>query len=205
MNRILLALAALSLACAPAHAQSPLAVRPEQEVRIQAPESGLPGLTIATVMSVSADSIVVQTAVADPVRGGRVLGQYAVPVAHLRRLEVLTGRGDPYGGMARGAVIGTGAGVFALLFHKQFSRRKHVEVPCDAPPDECRFFPTEYRLEEYDDTQAAAIIGAGTVIGIAMGAFKPGRRWTSVLPRPVEAAVGPAQGGGVRLEGTIRF
>lgn len=205
MNRILLALAALALACAPAHAQSPLAVRPEQEVRIQAPESGLPGLTIATVMSVSADSIVVQTAVPDPVRGGRVLGQYAVPMTHLRRLEVLSGRGDPSRGMALGAVYGTGAGVFALLFHKQFSRRKHIVVPCeDVPPGRCPF-PPEYRLEEYDDGQAAAIVAAGTVIGIVMGAAKPGRRWTSVLPRPVEAAMAPAQGGGVLLEGTVRF
>jgi hypothetical protein len=205
MNRILLAFAALALACAPTHAQGPLAVRPEQEVRIQAPESGLPGLTIATVMSVSADSIVVQTAVPDPVRGGRVLGQYAVPVAHLRRLEVLSGRGDPKGGMARGAVIGTGAGVFVLLFHKQFSRRKENEVPCnDVPPGSCPF-PPEYQLEEYADGQAAAIIGAGTVIGVVMGAIKPGRTWQSVLPRRVEAAAGPAQGGGVRLEGTIRF
>lgn len=205
MNRIPLALAALALSCAPARAQTPLAVRPEQEVRIQAPASGLPGLTIATVMSASADSIVVQTAVPDPVRGGRVLGQYAVPVAHLRRLEVLSGRSDPTRGMALGALYGTGAGVFALLFHKQFSRRKQVEVPCDEPPDECPFLPTEYRLEKYPTGQAAAIVGAGTVIGIAMGAVKPGRRWTSVLPRPVEAALGPAQGGGVRLEGTIRF
>jgi hypothetical protein len=205
MNRILLALAAFVLACAPAHAQSPLAVRPEQEVRIQAPESGLPGLTIATVMSVSADSVVVQTAVPDPVRGGRVLGQYTVPVAHLRRLEVLSGRGDPSGGMARGAVYGTGAGVFVLLFHKQFSRRKHIEVPCEGSPAECMFLRPRYRLEEYDKGQAAAIIGAGTLTGIVVGAIKPGRRWTSVLPRPVEAAVGPAQGGGVLLEGTIRF
>jgi hypothetical protein len=205
MNRLLLALAALALAWAPAHAQGSLAVRPEQEVRIQAPESGLPGLTIATVMSVSADSIVVQTAVPDPVRGGRVLGQYAVPVAHLRRLEVLSGRGDSSRGMARGAVYGTGAGVFVLLFHKQFSRRKHIEVPCERSPEDCPFFPTEWRLEKYPSGQAAAIVGAGTVIGIVMGAIKPGRTWQSVLPRPVQAAVGPAQGGGVLLEGTIRF
>lgn len=205
MNRILLALAALALACVPAHAQTPIAVRPEQEVRIQAPGSGLPGLTIATVMSVSDDSIVVQTAVPHPVRGGRVLGQYAVPVAHLRRLEVLSGRGDSYRGVGLGAVYGTGAGVFVLLFHKKFSRRKQVAVPCDAPPEDCPFLPTEYRLEKYPTGQAAAIVGAGTLTGIVVGALKPGRRWTSVLPRPVETAVLPAQGGGVRLEGTIRF
>lgn len=205
MNRILLALAALALACAPAHAQSSIAVRPEQEVRIQAPESGLPGLTIATVMSVSADSIVVQTAVPDPVRGGSVLGQYAVPLAHLRRLEVLSGRGDSYRGMAMGAVFGTGAGVFVLLFHKQFSRRRQIAVPCnDVPPGSCPF-PPEYRLEKYPGGQAAAIVGAGTLTGIVVGALKPGRRWTSVLPRPIETAVVPAQGGGVRLEGTIRY
>jgi hypothetical protein len=205
MNRILLALAALVPACAPAHAQSPLAVRPEQEVRIQAPESGLPGLTIATVMSVSADTVVVQTAVPDPVRGGRVLGQYAVQVTHLRRLEVLSGRGDPSRGMALGAAYGTGAGVFVLLFHKQFSRRKHIEVPCEDTPNNCLFLRPRYRLEKYPSGQAAAIVGAGTLTGIVVGAIKPGRRWTSVLPRPVEAAMAPAQGGGVLLEGTIRF
>ncbi|HEX6371057.1 MAG TPA: hypothetical protein VF006_19220 [Longimicrobium sp.] len=206
MNRILAALAALAPACAPAHAQGPIAVQPEQEVRIQAPASGLRRLTIGTVMSVSADTVVVQTAVRDTVRGGRVLGQHAVPVAHLWRLEVLSGRGDPARGMAKGALVGAGAGVLGALFHKSFSRRESRFAPCDPalPPEQCPLVP-EVRLDPYDHTRSAVIVGAGAVIGVVVGALKPGRTWRSVLPRPAEAAAGPARGGGVRVEGTIRF
>jgi hypothetical protein len=194
------------LACIPAHAQSANPVRPEQEVRIQGPRSGLGRLTHGTVMSVSGDSIVVQTAVRDTVRGGRVLGQYAVPLADVWRLEVLAGHSNRTAGMAKGGLIGAGAGVLGVMVQKRFSTRPYVDVPCDSglPPEQCPF-PPEVRLAPYDNGRAAAIVGAGALLGIVVGALKPGRAWRSVLPRAVDAEAGPAQGGGVRVEGTIRF
>ncbi len=206
MKRVLFTLAAPALACVPVRAQSSLPVRPEQQVRIQAPRSGLPRLTHGRVMSVGADSIVVQTAVRDTVHGGRVLGQYAVPLADVWRLEVLAGRRSPAGGMAKGALVGTGAGMLAVMVHKRFSTRPYEDVPCDPalPPQQCPF-PPETRLVPYDNGRAAAIVGAGAVLGMVVGALEPGRTWRAVLPRAIDAEAGPARGGGVRVEGTIRF
>jgi hypothetical protein len=205
MIRILLALAAvLPAAVAPVAAQTALSVRPEQEVRIQAPESGIRRVTIATVMSVSVDTVVVQTAMRDTVRDGRVLGQYAVPVAHLRRLDVLAGRRNPAGGAARGAVIGAGAGVLGALFHKRFSNRPFEYVECDEFSTDCPF-PPERQLHPYDHTKSAVIVGAGAVIGMVVGGLKPGRRWQSVLPRPADALAGPAAGGGVQIGAALKF
>jgi hypothetical protein len=205
MIRVLFVLAALLPAVvAPAAAQTALAVRPEQEVRIQAPESGLHRVTTATVMSVSADTVVVQTAVRDTVRDGRVLGQFAVPVAHLRRLEVATGRRDPARGVMRGAVIGAGAGVLGALFHKRFSNRPFVVDECD-PFDENCDFPGERRLLPYDHGKSAVIVGAGVAIGMVVGGLKPGRRWESVLPRPVDAFAAAAPSGGVQVGAALKF
>ncbi|HEX2208893.1 MAG TPA: hypothetical protein VHG93_14535 [Longimicrobium sp.] len=203
MSRILLILAALVPACVPARAQG-LSVRPEQEVRIQAPGAGLRRLTIVTVMEVKADTLVVQTAVPVRLRSGRELRQHAVPLAQVRRLDVLAGTRNRAGGMAKGAVIGAGAGVLGALFHKSFSRREIVYEECPPEDLEC-FFEPDRSLSPYDHTQSAVIVGAGAVLGMVVGGIKPGRSWRSALPLPVEAAVGPAQGGGVRLEGTIRF
>lgn len=205
MNRILLALAALALASGSAQAQT-LSVQPEQQVRIQAPEAGLRRLTNATVMAVRGDTVIVQTAVRDTVRDTRVLGQYAVPFAHLRRLEVHAGTLNRAGGVARGAVAGGAAGVLGALFHKRFSNRPFEVEPCDpaTPLEECPF-PAERRLLPYDHKKSAVIIGAGVGLGMVVGALKPGRAWRSVLPGPVDALAGPAPGGGVRVEGTIRF
>lgn len=204
INRTFLALAALAAASAPVHAQDALPVRAEQEVRIQAPEAGLRRLTIATVMSATADTLVVQTAVPDTIRGGRVLGQHAVATAQLRRLEVLEGPRDPAGGMARGALIGAGAGVLGALYHKSFSDRASGPVECEVPRERCRSLP-EHELAPYDARKSTIIVAAGVVIGTVVGALKPGRRWRSVLPGRVEPAAGPAEGGGVRVEGIVRF
>ena len=205
MIRIVLTLAALLPAVfAPAAAQTALSVRPEQEVRIQAPQSGLRRLTHATVMSVSADTVVVQTAVRDTVRDARVLGQHAVPVAHLRRLEVQAGHRNRAGGVARGAAIGTGVGVLGALLHKRFSKRMFDYVECEPFAAECPF-PPERRLHPYDDRKSAGIVGAGAVIGMVVGGLKPGRRWESVLPRPADAFAGPAAGGGVQVGAALRF
>lgn len=206
MIRIVIALLALlPAAFAPASAQTAVSVRPDQEVRIQAPQSGLHRVTIATVMSVSADTVVVQTAVRDTVRDARVLRQFAVPVAHLWRLEVEAGRRNPTGGMVRGVLIGAGVGVVGALAHKRFSARPVEGVPCDEMiPTECPF-PPESRLLPYDHAKSAAIIGAGAVIGVVVGALKPGRRWQSVLPRPADAFAGPAQGGGIQVGATLPF
>jgi hypothetical protein len=195
MIRTLFVLSALLLAVrAPAAAQTSVPVRPEQEVRIQAPQSGLRRLTIATVMSVSADTVVVQTAVRDTIRDSRVLRQFAVPMAHVRRLQVLSGTHDRAGGLARGAVVGTGVGVLGALFHKQFSRRDFDVIACDPFNLECPF-PSERRLYPYDHGKSAVIIGTGAVLGMVVGGLKPGRRWESVLPRPADAFAAPAWAG----------
>jgi hypothetical protein len=205
MIRIILVLAALLPAVfAPAAAQTALSVRPEQEVRIQAPQSGLPRVTIATVMSVSADTVVVQTAVRDTVRDARVLGQFAVPVAHLRRLEVMSGYRNRAGGVARGAAIGAGAGVLGALLHKRFSKRMFDYVECDELNQECPF-PPERQLHPYDHEKSAIIVGASTVIGMVVGGLKPGRRWESVLPRPADAFAGPAPAGGIQVGAALKF
>lgn len=206
MHRIVFVLAALVVACAPAYAQSAVNVRPEQEVRLVAPRSGFDEFTIGTVMEVRADTLVVQVMGRDTVRDALVPAQHAIPISHLAVLEVHAGSGNRRTGVMYGALTGTGVGIAAAVFHRRFSDRDFQESCVDTPNgEECAVFPGA-PYEPYENWKSAAIIGAGTVAGIAVGVLKPGRAWRNVLPAAVDAlGAAPAPGGGVRVEGRIRF
>lgn len=192
--------ALLCAASAPAAAQ---AVQPEQVVRVQAPAAGLRRLTIGTVLDVRRDTLIIQTAQRDTIRGGSILQQRAVPLSAVRRLEVEAGTASRTRGAVLGTLIGTASGLTAAALHMRFSIRKEEQVPCPIEENpECQFAEPEWRKLPYPREKFWAITGVGTVLGTVTGAVFSGRRWRSV---PVAPAVSAAPGGGMELSGTLRF
>lgn len=186
------------LACAltaPLAAQADLPVRPEQVVRVRAPAVGLRERTVATVLEVRPDSLVLQTSRLDTIRGGAVLEQHRLALHNVWSLEVQEGRRSRLRGGVLGMVIGTGVGVGAAALHMRFSNRPGDVVPCNGP--ECPF-PPEIQLRPYPRDRFVKITLVGTVLGTAAGSVFSGRRWRHVFP------IAPAPGG-VQVSGTIRF
>lgn len=204
MRRTVLALSALVCVLhSPAFAQTSAPVRPEQVVRVQAPAAGLRRLTIGTVVDVRRDTVLVQVAEHDTLRGGEVLQQRAVALRDVYRMEVLAGRGSRTRGALLGTVIGTGAGLAAAALHMRFSARANEDLPCTEPdPADCPLFPRT-RLVEYPREKFVGITAAGTVLGTVAGAVFSGRRWRHVYP--VAPAAGSAPGGGMELGAALRF
>lgn len=205
MRRAVFALVAL--ACAqhsPAAAQQDAPVRAEQVVRVHAPAAGLRRPTIGTVVDVRGDTVMLQVAQPDPIRGGSMLQQRAVPLRDVYRMEVAAGSASRARGSVLGAAIGTGAGLAATALHMRFSARRRVDVPCEdtTPIPECPLIP-KTRFVEYPRERIVGITLAGTVLGTAAGAVFSGRRWRHVYP--VAPAAGSAPGGGMELGAALRF
>lgn len=204
MRRTVFALAALVCALhAPAAAQQ-APVRAEQVVRVQAPAAGLRKLTIGTVVDVRGDTVTLQVARRDTIRGGSVLQQTRVPLRDVYRMEVAVGQASRTRGAVLGTAIGTGAGLAAAALHMRFSARAREDVPCTeaTPIPSCPLIP-ESRLEPYPREKLVGITAAGALLGTAAGAVFSGRRWRHVYPVAPAAAAAP--GGGMALGGELRF
>lgn len=182
---------------APLAAQADLPVRPEQVVRVRAPAVGLRERTVATVLAVQPDTLVLQTSRPDTIRGGAVLEQHRLALRDVWALEVQEGRRSRVRGGLLGMAIGTGVGLGAAALHMRFSNRPGDTVPCNDGPAECPF-PPEVQLRPYPRDRFIKITLAGTVLGTAAGTLFSGRRWRHVFP------IAPAAGG-VQVSGTIRF
>jgi hypothetical protein len=185
-SRVILALGACLLACAPAlRAQVVDDLAPGTRVRVVEPGTGR---IVGTVSALRGDTLVVLSG------SGSSARTVELPVSSMRSLQVSRGRPSRPASALRGAAIGLAAGAVGGMVSATVPSL-FMDEPCDRTADDLLCFSTaEWAV-------FGVLLGAptGAAWGGALGFLFPRERWHSISARTAPALTLTTSGAAVQL------